>query len=92
MFLGLIEMWSAMYSKEEKNGSYHLIGDGEEKSFNLNIEHTQAGMTDLLKKQMQEFNMSREPIILPPMKINTEQEISSKSIYFFNIGKFGFEF
>ncbi|KAG2200090.1 hypothetical protein INT47_007735 [Mucor saturninus] len=58
----------------------------DESSFNLDIEQMQAGMTDLSKKHMQEFNMSRDPIILPPTDRDTERrESPSGPIYFLNI-------
>ncbi|KAI7895810.1 uncharacterized protein EV154DRAFT_493846 [Mucor mucedo] len=81
-----IENWSKTYGEEEKKSFFKLIRNGEKLSFNLDIDHTQAGMASLLKTQMQDFNMSRDPIILPLMDAKTEQFQSSlKPIYFITI-------
>lgn len=83
--LNLVEKWAKMYS-EEQYGSYQLIANNEPFSYKFCVQEKLEMLADLVRKQMQEFNMSRDPVILNEIS-TTECGSPPKSVIFFNIGK-----
>lgn len=84
--LKLVEKWAKACS-EEQDSSYELNANNECYSYFFSVQEKLDTFSALVKNQMEEYNRSRDPIILP-RDLTTEQSgSSSKPVYFFNIGK-----
>ncbi|KAG2208763.1 hypothetical protein INT47_007862 [Mucor saturninus] len=81
--LKLVEKWAKMYS-EEQYGSYQLIAINEAFSYRFCVQEKLEMLAELVRKQMQEFNMSRDPVILTKNS-TTECGSPPKSVVFFNM-------
>lgn len=80
-----IKNWSKLYSEEQTN-SYKLNANDEEFSF-YEFLHWKYQVSSLVKDQMQEFIIYRDPIILSKETATVQPEIFSKPVSFINIGK-----
>lgn len=80
--LELVEKWSRTYCEEQKK-SFQLCTNVHGYSFELSLGE---GISELVKTQILEFNIRRDPIILnAPI---TQSECSLKPASFINISKF----
>lgn len=83
MILRPIEKWSKIYS-EEQTGSYKLVVNNETFTF---FFYPEGGIVDLVKAQIHEFKINRDPIILYKETETKKLDGFLKPISFVNIGK-----
>lgn len=81
-----IEKWSITYPKEHMN-TYRLISSKRAFSFQLKSVYKQDGLSDLVRKAMQEFNMRRDPIMVSTERPTEQSKRCLESFYFINMGK-----
>ncbi|KAI7893679.1 uncharacterized protein EV154DRAFT_600729 [Mucor mucedo] len=82
--LKLVEKWVKACS-EEQDSPYKLIGKNQFFSYGFFVT-TKIEMVDVLvRKQMQDFDIRRDPFILPRNSSNEEYESCLKPDYFMNI-------
>ncbi|KAI7893683.1 uncharacterized protein EV154DRAFT_139599 [Mucor mucedo] len=86
--LGLVKKWSKTRSKQ-KDSPYELIGEsiGDDQYFvyEFDATHRMKMASVFVRKHMNDYNIRRDPIILPRDSSNEEYGSCSKPVYFINI-------
>ncbi|KAG2208759.1 hypothetical protein INT47_007858 [Mucor saturninus] len=82
--LSLVEKWVKTRS-EEQDSPYELIGDSLNFVYKISGKDKLKMASVFVRKQMNDFNVCRDPIILPRDSSDEEYGSSLKPVYFLNI-------
>ncbi|KAI7867628.1 uncharacterized protein EV154DRAFT_582688 [Mucor mucedo] len=80
----LVEKWVKTYV-EKQESLYKLIRTEKNCSYNFSAKDKMMTAAMLVRRQMDDFNIYRDPIILPKDSLNGQYERTSKPVYFINI-------